>query len=94
MSKKEFLGPPRHDRRGMTGSSGSIYELLNFPAGDVGLLTVIIRGHPERREKSRYIWSLKNWGWFLAPPPRAATSMAGVLIPIVHVILKEIARQQ
>ena len=58
------------------------------------------RGHPERREKDRTLWSREDWGIYLAncwAPPRAHPLPSSCpSIPILHTILTDITgvRQQ
>ena len=51
------------------------------------------RGHPERREKNKSLWSRDDWGSFLAnlyAPPRADPSPASTPIPIMQTIYTDL----
>ena len=60
----------------MDGSLLSLAALDSLKAGHISLHWH--RGHPERREKNRSLWSREDWGSSLAhclAPPRAAPDL-------------------
>ena len=76
----------------MGGSPLSLQKWGILQAGHISLRWH--RGHLERREKKRALWSREDWGLYLsklAPPPRASPYSANCpSIPILQIILTDI----
>ena len=96
---KQLTDHRRLRRTGLMGGSA-----LTIQAWDIlqegQILLRWHRGHPERREKDRTLWSREDWGLYLAnrwAPPRAHPSPSSFpSFPILQTILTDIAgvRQQ